>query len=385
MKIAYCIPALYYPSGMERVLTMKANYLARQGHEIHIIITDGGDKKPYFPLEESVKVHQLDIDFEEPYKHFLLYRIWLYLLRMRKLKKKLNTCLSHIRPDITISLLRRDINVINKMKDGSIKIGEIHFDRLHYRYFNVRWLPPVINSYIQRRWMGNLIGELRKLSKFIVLTDEDRAYWTELDNVMVIPNPASFFPEQVSDCRNKQVIAVGRYVEQKGFDRLIPAWRKVVDKHPDWVLKIYGEGWMRQQLQDMVEELGLSGSCMLEKPVSDIVAKYRESSIFVLSSRFEGMALVIVEAMGCGLPIVSFACHCGPRDVISEEVDGLLVPEGDIDGLAEAMNRLIEDEELRIEMGKNARAKAEKYDIGSIGKLWVNLFESVLKERRKQV
>jgi len=364
---------------------MKANYLARQGHEIHIIITDGGDKKPYFPLEESVKVHQLDIDFEEPYKHFLLYRIWLYLLRMRKLKKKLNTCLSHIRPDITISLLRRDINVINKMKDGSIKIGEIHFDRLHYRYFNVRWLPPVINSYIQRRWMGNLIGELRKLSKFIVLTDEDRAYWTELDNVMVIPNPASFFPEQVSDCRNKQVIAVGRYVEQKGFDRLIPAWRKVVDKHPDWVLKIYGEGWMRQQLQDMVEELGLSGSCMLEKPVSDIVAKYRESSIFVLSSRFEGMALVIVEAMGCGLPIVSFACHCGPRDVISEEVDGLLVPEGDIDGLAEAMNRLIEDEELRIEMGKNARAKAEKYDIGSIGKLWVNLFESVLKERRKQV
>lgn len=311
MKIAYCIPALYYPSGMERVLTMKANYLALQGHEIHIIITDGGDKKPYFPLEESVKVHQLNIDFEEPYKHFFLYRVWLYLLKMHKLKRALNMCLSHIRPDITISLLRRDINVIDKMKDGSVKIGEIHFDRLHYRYFNALWLPSVINSYIQLRWMGNLVRKLRKLSKFVVLTYEDLLYWTELDNVMVIPNPVSFFPERGSDCRNKQVIAVGRYVEQKGFDRLIPAWRKVIDKHPDWVLKIYGDGWMRYQLQCCIEELHLSENCVLEKPVSDIIVKYQESSIFVLSSRFEGMGLVIVEAMACGLPVVAYACHCG--------------------------------------------------------------------------
>ncbi len=385
MKIAYCIPALYYPSGMERVLTMKANYLARQGHEIHIIITDGGDKKPYFPLDESVKVHQLNIDFEEPYKHFLLYRLWLYRQRMYKLKERLSVCLSHIQPDITISLLRRDINIIDRMKDGSIKIGEIHFDRLHYRYFNARWLPSVLNSYIQRRWMGNLVRELRKLSKFVVLTYEDLAYWTELDNVMVIPNPASFFPDRVSDCRNKQVIAVGRYVEQKGFDRLIPAWRQVIDRHPDWVLKIYGDGRLRNQLQHQIEKLGLSEHCILEKPVSDIITKYQESSIFVLSSRFEGVSLVMMEAMACGLPVVAYACHCGPRDVISEEVDGLLVPEGDIDGLAEAMSRLIEDEGLRMEMGKNARVKAEKYDIDSIGKQWIDLFESLLEERRKRL
>lgn len=385
MRIAYCIPALYYPSGMERVLTMKANYLARQGHEIHIIITDGGEKPPHFPLDQSVIVHQLDIDFEEPYKHSLPVRLWLYQIRMHRLKKKLNACLFLIQPDITVSLLRRDINVINKMKDGSIKIGEIHFDRLHYRNFNHPWLPSIINSFIQRRWMNALVGQLRKLSKFVVLTHEDISSWSELKNVVVIPNPASFFPEEVSDGCNKEVIAVGRYVMQKGFDRLIPAWRKVIDKHPDWTLKIYGDGWMREQLQSQINELHLSDKCFLVPTVTDIIARYQESSIFVLSSRFEGLPLVMVEAMACGVPVVAYACHCGPRDIITEGVDGLLVNEGDIDGLAQGINRLIEDADLRREMGKKARMKAEKYKIENIGKLWVELFESLLEERRNRL
>lgn len=385
MRIAYCIPALYYPSGMERVLTMKANYLACQGHDIHIIITDGGDKAPYFPLEQSVKIHQLDIDFEEPYKHSLLVRICLYRIRMCRLKKRLNTCLSQIQPDITVSLLRRDINVINKMKDGSIKIGEFHFDRIHYRNFNHPWLPSILNSYIQRRWMNALVGDLRKLSKFVVLTYEDLASWPELKNVVVIPNPVSFCPDEVSEGTNKEVIAAGRYVMQKGFDRLIPAWRKVIDKHPDWILKIYGDGWMREQLQSQIDELGLSGKCFLEHTVSDIIKRYQESSIFVLSSRFEGFGLVMVEAMACGVPVVAYTCHCGPRDIISEGIDGLLVKEGDIDGLAQGINYLIENADLRREMGKNARAKAEKYKIENIGKLWVDLFESLLEERRNRV
>lgn len=385
MKIAYCIPALYFPGGMERVLTLKANYLACQGHDIHIVITDGGDKEPYFPLEQSVKIHQLDIDFEEPYKHSFFVHIYLYQIRMLRLKKRLNACLSQIQPDITVSLLRRDINVINKMKDGSIKIGEIHFDRMHYRNFNHPWLPSMLNSYIQRRWMNALVDKLQKLSKFVVLTYEDLTSWPELKNVVVIPNPTSFFPDEVSEGTNKEVIAVGRYVMQKGFDRLIPAWRMVVDKHPDWILKIYGDGWMRKQLQSQIEELGLSGKCFLEHTVSDINKKYQESSIFVLSSRFEGFGLVIVEAMACGVPVVAYACHCGPRDIITEGVDGLLVNEGDIDELAQGINHLIEDADLRREMGENARLKAEKYKIENIGKLWIELFESLLEERRNRV
>ena len=383
MKIAYCIPALYNPSGMERVLTMKANYLALQGYEIHIILTDGGDKPPYFPLEKSVQVRQLDIDFEEPYHHPFWHRVWLYQKKMKALKKQLNACLCELKPDITVSLLRRDVNVINQMTDGSPKVGEIHFDRLHYRHFTASWMPTFIYSYVQKWWMGKLIRELKKLDKFVVLTHEDAAFWPELNNVIVVPNPTSFFPDTVSDCTRKQVIAAGRYVNQKGFDRLISAWQKVSSRHPDWVLKIYGDGGGRESLQQQITELGLNENCILEHSVSDIAVKFQESSIFVLSSRYEGFGLVIVEAMSCGLPVVSFACHCGPRDIITEETDGFLVPEGDIDGLAEKINLLIEEDHFRKNMGKMARLKAENYKMEKVGVQWTALFESLLKPERK--
>ena len=184
------------------------------------------DKPPYFPLAPSIELHQLNIDFEEPYRYAFPRRVWLYQKRMRILKTKLNECLCAVKPDITVSLLRRDINVINQMTDGSVKMGEIHFDRIHYRNFNISWLPSWLNTYIERHWMRSLIRELRQLSKFVVLTHEDAAFWPELQNVCVIPNPVSFFPDIVSDCTHKQVIAVGRYVAQKGFDRLIDALRR---------------------------------------------------------------------------------------------------------------------------------------------------------------
>lgn len=382
-RIAYCIPALCYPSGMERVLTIKANYLAERGNEVHIILTDGGDKPPYFPLHPSVALHQLDIDFEEPYHHSFVCRVWLYQQKMRRLKKDLNECLCRIKPDITISLLRRDINVINKMTDGSLKMGEIHFDRTHYRHFTARWMPSFLYTQIQRYWMSSLIRELKKLEAFVVLTHEDAVAWTELNNVHVISNPSSFIPTEISDCSNKQVIAVGRYVHQKGFDRLISAWKKIVQKYPDWKLKIYGDGGMREQLQQQVKELGLEQNCFLEHSVPDIAQKYLESSIFVLSSRYEGFGLVIVEAMSSGIPVVSFACPCGPRDIISNGQDGFLIPEGDETGLIEKIELLIKSEPLRKKMGQNAQKKSNDYRIENIGMQWIRLFESLLAAKRK--
>lgn len=383
IKIAYCIPSLYYPSGMERVLTLKANYFAEHfGYEIHIILTDGKNKEPYYELHPSITIHQLDINYDEMYGRPLLKRISGYWRKQHLYKQRLNECLCKIRPDITISLLRREINFISEMQDDSIKLGEIHFNKSNYREFSDNRLPCFLQRMVKQHWMRQLIRQLRKMKYFIVLSHEDAAEWTELNNVTVIYNPLSFFPEQQSDGMQKQVIAVGRYVPQKGFDRLISAWSIVSKRHPDWTLSIYGDG-MRQQLQQQIDELGISSTCQLRHSVQNIVEKYCESSIFVLSSRYEGFGMVIIEAMACGIPPVSFTCPCGPRDIIDDGKDGILVENGNVEELAKKISFLIKNEEIRKEMGRMARINVDRFKIEHIALQWKTLFESVLKNKNQ--
>lgn len=379
MKIAYCIPSLYYPGGMERVLTIKANYFAEHfGYDIHIILTDGKNKKPYYELSPYITVHQLDINYDELYDLPFHKRILDYVRKQSLFKKQLNKCLYQLRPDITISLLRRDINFINEMNDGSIKLGEIHLNKSNYREINDR-LPGFIRQFIQKYWMKQFVRHIRELKRFIVLSYEDAAEWTELDSVFVIHNPLSFFPDSQSDCTKKQVIAVGRYMPQKGFDLLVPAWRIVNERHPDWILRIYGDG-KRDELQQLIDSSGVSSTCILEHSVSNIVEKYCESSIFALSSRYEGFGVVITEAMACGIPPVSFTCPCGPRDIIDDGKDGLLVENGNVEKLAEKICYLIENDNIRMEMGKQARINSQRFRIEHIAYQWKDLFESVLQK-----
>ena len=380
IKIAYCIPGLYYPSGMERVLSLKANYLASQKdkYEIYIILTEGKDKTPYYPLLPEIQLIHLDINFDDLYTVSPIKKISGYFQKQKLFRKRLTECLHQIRPDITVSLLRRDINFINKIKDGSIKLGEIHFSRANYRDFKNNRLPSFLQKIVAKYWTKQLIRELKKLKRFIVLSQEDKVKWKELNNVSVIYNPLSFFPETTSRCENKKVIAVGRYMPQKGFDLLIDCWKIVSEKHPDWILSIYGDG-MRQELQEQINRLGLQHQCRLEHSVSNITEKYLESSIFVLSSRYEGFGMVIIEAMACGLPTVSFACPCGPKDIIKDGKDGFLVENSDIEQMAEKICHLIEHEDERKCMGKNARLHVERFKIENIGPQWEKLFEEVLK------
>ena len=375
-KIVYCTPSLYIPGGVERVLTTKANYLADvAGYDVYIVLTDGKGKEPYYPLSPKVKIIQLDINFEELWHLSFLKKILVYLQKQRIYKKRLTSTLLALKPDITVSLLRREINFLTSIKDGSKKVGEIHVNRDNYRNFEANDTNFIKNIFA-KWWIKNLEYKLRKLNRFIVLTHEDKEKWTGIKNVEVIPNPLCSIPSQHSLLQDKRVIAVGRYAYQKGFDLLLNAWKHVVDKHSDWKLTIYGSG-ERTPYINLAKDLGIESNCCLEASVSNIISKYQESSMLVFSSRFEGFGMVLLEAMSCGVPCVSFACPCGPKDIVTDGVNGYLVEPGNVEALAERLCYLIEHEELRKEMGKAARKRAEDFREEKIMQQWVDLFENI--------
>lgn len=377
-KIVYCIPSLHFPSGMERVLTLKANYFADVlGYKIYIILTDNKDKEPYYKLSPKIKLINLDINFDTNWRLPIYKRAFSYFIKQIRYKRRLKELLYEIRPAITISTLRREINFLNSIKDGSKKIGEIHFSRTHYRNMESNGKENVLKRLISKLWMYQLIRELKKLSMFVTLSSEDNDRWSEIKKRTYIYNPLSFFPDKTSECKTKQVIAVGRYTYQKGFDMLIESWKYVKEKHPDWVLKIYGGG-ERKSYFELRDRLGLEDNVFLEPSTDNIIDKYCESSIFVLSSRFEGFGMVITEAMACGLPAVSFTCPSGPKDIIKDGEDGLWVENGNIKEMAEKISFLIENEGLRKEMGRKARINVERFKIENIAKQWEDLFNKVL-------
>ena len=287
-KIVYCTPALYMAGGVERVLTLKANYFAENyfaehfGYDITIILTEGKDKPLFYPLSEKVKVINLDIGFEELWTCSFIKKVFVYLKKQFLFKKLLKQELLRIRPDITISLLRREINFLTSIDDGSKKIGELHVNRSNYRNFE-QGDANVIKNLFSKFWMNSLVRNLKRLDKFVVLTEEDSHNWTELDNVVVIPDPLTFSPLSISPLSEKRVIAVGRYVYQKGFDLLIQSWSIVEKECPDWSLTIIGQG-DRLEYESLIDKLQVDRSrCKLMGPTDNIQDEYMKSSLLVMS------------------------------------------------------------------------------------------------------
>jgi len=378
IKLLYCLPSLHLVGGMEKVLTIKANYFAEKlGYQVTIVLTDGIGKRPFFKLSKLIEVINLNINFENIRKYPIFLKIPLYSIKQLLFKRKLNKLLLNRRPDITISMLRREINFITKIRDGSKKIGEMHFNKAHYRDFGTKGKYKGIKGFLAKTWMMQLIKNLRKVDSFVVLSYEDMEKWTELSNLKVIYNPIEKMPERSSDCSSKQVLAAGRFVHQKGYDMLLQSWEIVSAKHPDWVLHIYGGG-NQQSIIDIIQHKHLSHSCFLHNAVTDLTEPMCNSSIFALSSRFEGFSLALTEAMSYGLPPVAFACPCGPTDLIEPNSNGILVAPNNIVEFANKLCYLIENENVRVEMGRKAREKAKKYTIDNIALEWDKLFKTLI-------
>ena len=373
-KILYIYGGLYTPNGMSAIISQKINYLAENtDNEMYIVLTEHPEKKTFYQLSDKIHRKDIVLNFDDLDTMPLVKKIICYWIKQRKYKRMLTQYLMELRPDITVSITRREINFLTKIKDGSKKVAEIHFARTFYRQFHSSILPKRANKWISKIWMNNLIRNLKQLDRFIVLTNEDKQNWTELDNVSVIPNFVTSVSMGKSDCNLKRVIAVGRYSWQKGFDMLINAWQTVYKSHPEWLLDIYGDG-DSDAYQTIADNLGLSSVVRCNPAIRDIHKEYIRSSIFVLSSRYEGLPLVLIEAMGAGLPVVAFSCPCGPKDLIVEGHNGLLVENGNVQQLAAQLLYLINHECDRKSMGEKAVESVNCYTKDIVMKRWVELF-----------
>ena len=316
-----------------------------------------------------VKWVNFDINFDELDSMPLHKKLVHYVIKQRKYKQLFEDYLMQIHPDITVSIVRREINFINDIKDGSKKVGEIHFTRSSYRNISIPYCPKILNEYLSKLWMNSLVSKLKKLDKFVTLTQEDSSLWTELDNKVVIPNFVPEYDGEYAKLDTKKAIAVGRYSWEKGFDLLVDIWSIVNKKHPDWTLNIYGVG----DYTSLQEE----ANKICHPATKDIYSKYKESSIFLMTSRYEAHPLVLLEAMSVGLPPIAFACPCGPRDIINKGENGILVEMDDLNSYAKGVCELIEDNQKRITIAKNAIKKTKEYPKDTIMKKWVDLFESL--------
>ncbi len=373
MKILYCIQATYNSGGMERILSLKANYLADiLNYDVYIVTTDQNDKPNFYFFSPKIKFVDLNIGYSNINGSNLLKKI---LVRHKKIllhKKKLYDLLLTIKPDIVISMFGREVDFLWKYKDGSKKVLEFHFSR-YVRIKRKQPLPWKIIS-LFNTYKDNIFA--RKYDKFVVLTKEDSNYWKKCPNCVCIPNPAINLRAQTSSCENKRIIAVGRLSYQKGYDTLLKIWYLIENKVPDWSLHIFGGGELELELKKQISKFKLQ-SVIIHKPTSNINKEYLSSSVFVLSSRYEGFPMVLLEAMSCGLPVVSFACKCGPRDIVKDGYNGFIVEEGNNRKFADKLLYIIQNESCRKAMGRNAKESVKLYNMDDIMAQWDTLFKSL--------
>ena len=295
---------------------------------------------------------------------------------MTTYKAKVKNYLHENPTDVCVSMfLGAEYKFLTEINDGSKKIIEFHFnfDISPFRIFEekVNW-----RNYRNLLQIKSLKKKVDRFDQLVVLTDEDASVWEKyFQNIAVITNPITINSENIqAPLISKDALAVGRLTKQKGFDYLIEAWKIVFKKHPEWKLYIYGEGELKNDLAKQIQNHQLEAVILLHEPVKVIEKIYEQSSLFVLSSRFEGFVLSLLEAMSCGLPVVSFDCKYGPTQLIENGKNGFLAPLPNVEKLAEQIIKVLDDENLRNSMGKAAKATSQAYSVPAIMQKWEDLF-----------
>ncbi|MFX8818574.1 glycosyltransferase family 4 protein [Acinetobacter baumannii] len=343
MKILFVINSLKNKSGTERVAIELANKLSRMAnYNITLLNRESIKSNTAYPVSDNVNVVVISGNFFEFYK---------------KLK-------------IHISLHSYDMVIVHNMGKLSLLCAFVP---------NIKKLVVLEHvSFISRPKKIQILSKFlyRNIDQVVTLTQNDKNQFDKFHpNVIVIPNFSPFPIVSPSNHTNKQIVTIGRLTDQKNYLHLLQAWEKIYQSIPDWQLNIYGEGEHKEMLQNYISQRFLK-NVSLKGSTSNVKEVYERSSFFVMSSKYEGLPMVLIEAQSFGLPIVSYNCPYGPSDVIQENQNGLLVEDQNIDKLAEAILKLASSPNLLDRFSQESLLNAKKYQPEQILKIWI---ERVLK------
>ena len=379
MKIVYVIDTLASKGGAERIISEKMGYLAEHfGCDVSMVTCY---QRPAvhpnaYPLSEKVKQINIGIPYYSQFKVGYPKRLFVKWTFHRQLKRQLTETITRLDPDVLVGVSYFNADMLCNIKCKAAKVIEAHEARLYSIQLDGR-----SSSLLPRTW-ARLKGTryFRSIEKradaVVCLTQGDAQLWKKAQRVEVIPNFSMMPVSRLSRCNDKRVIAVGRLEWQKGYDLLFDAWKLVEMKHPDWRLDIFGSGRLEKTLKEQLASSGLKAVTIIPF-TSNISEEYAKSSICVLSSRFEGFSLVLLEAMRHGVPGVSFDCPFGPSDVLVNGKCGFIVPAEDVTALAEKICLLIEDGTLRHQFSAAALERAKFFDTDKIMSRWKSLFEEL--------
>lgn len=317
-RICFFIGDLNNSGGTERVSSVIANELYQHGYQIHMLSLQCGDK-PFFELADGINTSQL---YSTPGRGMLRLPVAIMKLRYYLQKNKIDILI-----DVESMLALYALPAIM-----GLKVRHICWEHFNYN---------VDLGKASRRLARKLAA--RFADDVVTLTERDKQLW--LDNttckasITAIPNPVTIdLPSQINPHKEKLFLAVGRLTYQKGFDLLLQAWALVAPLHPDWRLRIVGEGEDKPMLEELRKQLNIEASTELVSKTNNIAAHYQQAAFFVLSSRFEGFGLVLAEAQAYGLPVISFDCDLGPAEIIKNNETGWLCTVGSVESLSDSMN-----------------------------------------------
>ena len=363
MQIAFFLSDITKIGGIERVTSLLANYLTNNPNlKIDIVSLFKGRDKPNYHISDRIKIHYLSESSHGAKPHSLG--------RIKSLIKKIgkvNTFFSNADYDIVLAQSFPSAFALFFSEFPKNKV--IAVEHVYAQYYN-RILQKIRASIY------------RRFGKVVVLTNNDKIFFDSFlprNKTIVIPNPVCLADTQISSLKNKLIVSVGRLEYQKGYDTLINCMNELHAHYPEWRLNIYGDGTLRDKLQYQIDSNHLSAHVKLCGQTNDINSKLREASFYVMSSHFEGFPMVLVEAMNQGLPCVSFDCPNGPSDIIVNGKNGILVPDQNKDELIKAMTILIQDQNLRKQMGLYASKSTNRFSIEIISQRWEKLFEETAK------